>query len=77
VGAIKYNIDESVITTQATNFAGNFGLGVDYVLTPGMSLRFLGKDYIGKFDFQDATGLGITGNVANNLAFTVGLRLDF
>lgn len=77
VGAIRYNIDASIITTQATNLAGNLGIGIDYMITPGMSLRFMGKDYIGKFDFQDATGLGISGKVAHNMALTAALRLDF
>src|SRR5262249_19723990 len=77
VGAIHYNIDESVITTQATNFAGNVGVGADYTISRGIALRFLAKDYIGKFNFQDATGLGISGNTAHNWALSAGLRFDF
>jgi len=42
-----------------------------------MALRFLAKDYIGQFNFQDATGLDITGNTAHNFALTAGLRFDF
>ena len=42
-----------------------------------MALRVLAKDYIGKFNFKDATGLGINGETAHNLAFTAGLRFDF
>jgi hypothetical protein len=77
VGAIRYNIDESFITTQATNFAGNVGVGADYTLSRGIALRFLAKDYIGKFNFHDATGLGISGNTAHNWALSAGLRFDF
>lgn len=77
VGAIRYDINESVISTQATNFAGNVGVGADYTLTRGIALRFLAKDYIGKFNFQDATGLGISGNTAHNFALSAGLRFDF
>jgi hypothetical protein len=77
VGAIRYNIDETVINTQATNFAGNVGIGADYTIARGIALRFLAKDYVGKFNFQDATGLGISGNTAHNLAFSAGLRFDF
>ena len=77
VGAIRYDINESVINTQATNFAANVGVGADYALARGIALRFLAKDYIGKFNFKDATGLGITGNTAHNLAFSAGLRFDF
>jgi len=76
-GAMRYNIDASVLTTQATNFAGNVGLGADFSLGRGVALRLLAKDYIGKFDFQDATGFGVNGSTANNIALTAGLRLDF
>ena len=78
VGAMRYNIDAaSVLTTQATNLAGNVGLGADFSLGRGVALRLLAKDYIGKFNFQDATGFGVDGSTANNIALTAGLRLDF
>ena len=76
-GAIKYNIDESIFKTQATNFAGNVGVGADFAVARGMAVRFLAKDYIGKFDFKDATGLGISGETAHNWAFSAGMRFDF
>ena len=77
VGAIRYNIDESILTTQATNLAGNVGLGADFRVGRGVAVRVLAKDYIGQFNFQDATGLGITGQTAHNFAFTAGMRFDF
>lgn len=77
VGAIRYTIDESILQTNATNFAGNVGVGADFALSKGIALRVLGKDYIGKFNFQDATGLGISGETAHNFAFSAGLRFDF
>jgi hypothetical protein len=77
VGAIRYDINESVLTTNATNIAGNVGLGADFTIAKGMALRVLAKDYIGKFNFQDATGLGITGETAHNFALTAGMRFDF
>ncbi|HEX8944335.1 MAG TPA: outer membrane beta-barrel protein [Gemmatimonadaceae bacterium] len=76
-GAMHYNINESILNTQATNFAGNVGVGADLALGRGLALRVLAKDYIGKFNFQDATGLGITGQTAHNLAFSAGMRFDF
>lgn len=78
VGAMKYDINAaSIIQTHATNFAGNIGVGADVTLAKGMAVRLLAKDYIGKFNFQDATGLGLSGDVSHNLAFTAGLRFDF
>jgi hypothetical protein len=77
VGAIRYDINESILSTQATNFAANAGVGADVSLGRGVALRLLAKDYIGKFNFQDATGLGISGETAHNFAFSAGIRLDF
>ncbi|MGH7617764.1 MAG: outer membrane beta-barrel protein [Gemmatimonadaceae bacterium] len=77
VGAMKYDISASIIDTHSTNFAANIGLGADFGIGKGLALRVLAKDYIGKFNFQDATGLGITGNTAHNVALTAGLRFDF
>jgi hypothetical protein len=77
IGQMKYDINASVLETHATNLAENVGIGADFALGRGMALRVLAKDYIGKFDFHDATGLGINGSTAHNLGFTAGLRFDF
>ncbi|MDB4875844.1 MAG: hypothetical protein JWM41_2290 [Gemmatimonadetes bacterium] len=77
VGAMRYDINASVLTTTATNLAGNVGVGADFTIAKGMALRVLAKDYIGKFNFQDATGLGINGATAHNWALTAGMRFDF
>lgn len=78
VGAMQYNIKAaSVLTTNATNLAGNIGVGADFVVSKGMALRVLAKDYIGKFNFKDATGLGVDGSTAHNYGITAGLRFDF
>jgi hypothetical protein len=77
IGAIRYNISESVLQTEATNIAANVGIGADLTVGKGMALRVLAKDYIGKFNFQDAVGLGITGETAHNFGLTVGMRFDF
>ena len=77
VGAIRYNIDESIIHTNSTSLAGNIGLGADVALGRGMALRFLAKDYIGKFNFKDATGFDISGETAHNYSLSAGLRFDF
>lgn len=78
VGAMRYDINAvSVLTTQATNFAGNVGVGADVSLGSGMALRLLAKDYIGKFNFRDATGIGVDGSTAHNFGLSAGLRLDF
>jgi hypothetical protein len=77
VGAMHYNIDADILSTTATNLAGNVGVGADFVVGRGVALRLMAKDYIGQFNFQDVTGLGLTGQTANNIALTAGLRFDF
>jgi Outer membrane protein beta-barrel domain len=76
-GAIHYDISESIIATKATNFAGNVGLGADVTLTKDFGIRLMAKDYIGKFDVKDATSLDISGQTANNFAFSAGVRVSF
>ena len=77
VGAIRYDIRESVLRTQATNLAANVGVGFDIPLGRSAGIRAMAKDYIGRFDFADAAGLDIRGKTAHNWAFTAGLRLEF
>ncbi len=77
VGAMHYNIDADILQTTATNLAGNVGVGADFRVGRGVALRLLARDYIGQFNFQDVTGLGLTGQTAQNFALTAGLKFDF
>lgn len=77
IGGMHYSIDEDIVSTTATNWAGNVGVGLDVPVSRGVALRLMAKDYIGQFNFQDATGLGLTGQTAHNFALTGGLRFDF
>lgn len=76
-GAIRYEADASILTTKATNFAGNVGLGADVNLAPGFGLRLMAKDYIGKFDFREATAIDYSGKTVHNWALSAGVRLSF
>jgi hypothetical protein len=76
-GAIRYDISQSVLSAKATNFAANVGLGADVALGNGVGVRVMAKDYIGKFDFKDATFLDFSGQTAHSFAFSAGLRLSF
>ena len=76
-GAMRYDINASVLQTHATNFAANVGLGADVGIGQNLGVRLMAKDYIGKFDFQDATSLDVQGQTANNWALSAGLRVNF
>ncbi len=77
VGAMHYDINADILQTTATNLAGNVGVGADFKVGRGVALRLMAKDYIGQFNFQDVTGLGLTGQTAQNFALTAGLKFDF
>ena len=76
-GAITTKFQESVLNTSSTNFAGNVGAGLDISLGHGFGARAMVKDYIGRFDALDNTGLPVSGKTTNNVAGSVGLRLSF
>ena len=76
-GAMRYEISQSFLSTNATNFAGNVGIGADVAIGNNIGVRLMAKDYIGKFDFKDATFIDFETKTANNLAFSAGLRMSF
>jgi hypothetical protein len=76
-GAIRYDITQSFVDVTSTSFAANVGLGADMAIGNNMGIRLMAKDYIGKFDFKDATFIDFEGKTANNFAFSAGLRLSF
>jgi hypothetical protein len=67
-----------MLSPRSTSFAGNVGAGADLVLTDGFALRFLVKDYISKFDVQEAAGFETSAaKVSHDWALTAGLRIEF
>lgn len=74
-GAIRYEVRSGPLATNATNFAGNVGAGVEFQLNRNLGVRGAVKDYIGKFDFREATTFDLNSRVSHNIAFTLGLTL--
>lgn len=77
VGAMRYEVQRGFLTATSTNLAANLGGGLDLQLSRAVGLRLMVKDYIGRFDFREATGLDLTGNLAHNLVYGVGVNLGF
>ena len=79
VGAIRWDLDlgSSLLQTHATSLAGNVGAGIDMPFGDAFGLRFMAKDYIGKFDFKEATSLDLAAKTTHNWALSAGLRLSF
>ena len=76
-GMIRYEIENGFLNTKANNVAFNVGAGLDYQITPNIGLRLMAKDYVGKFDFKDATQFDINGKTAHNFALSAGIKLGF
>jgi opacity protein-like surface antigen len=77
VGAMRYEVESGFLNTKATNVAYNFGGGVDVKLSPNFGVRLMAKDYLGKFDFKEATSFNLNGKTTNNVALTLGVNLGF
>ncbi|MEJ7760637.1 MAG: outer membrane beta-barrel protein [Gemmatimonadaceae bacterium] len=76
-GAMKYDIDVAGFSRSATNLAFNAGIGVDVPLGRNIGLRLAAKDYIGKFDFAEATTIDYDPKTSHNVALSAGLKLGF
>ena len=74
-GAVRQSFDVGPASTHATNFAYNVGAGADVALAPRLGLQLMVKDYIGKFDAQEATSINVNTKTTHNWAVSAGLRL--
>ena len=77
VGGMRYEVSSGFLNTKATNVAYNFGGGVDVKLSPNFGVRLMAKDYLGKFDFKEATSFNLNGKTTNNVALSLGVKLGF
>jgi hypothetical protein len=77
VGGMRHAVRSGPLETSATNLAFNAGLGADVGLANGISIRLMAKDYMGRFDSEEATGLGIESKFAHNVALSGGITLAF
>ena len=76
-GAIRYDVASGPVTVNTTSFAGNAGIGAELALSRNFGVRVMAKDYIGRFDVQEATSLPVKGEVSHNFALSAGLTLGF
>lgn len=77
VGGMHYSVNVQGLNRSASNLAFNAGVGADLPLGQNLGLRITAKDYIGKFDFNEATSLDYTARNSNNIALSAGLKLTF
>jgi hypothetical protein len=77
IGGMTNDIRASVFETRATNVAYTAGVGVDVGVSDGLLVRVQAKDWIGRFNSEDAIGFRAEGNLAHNWALTAGVKLRF
>lgn len=73
-GAIHRNLSAIGIQATSTDFAINGGVGADFAVSPGFTLRLMAKDYVGKATFN--SDLAQT-NTLNNVSLSGGVRISF
>ncbi len=77
VGGMSNNIRNSFLNVQSTNLVYTAGVGLDVGLARQVGLRVQAKDYIGRFDSEEAIGIGSRGDLVHNWALSAGLKLAF
>ena len=76
-GGMKYDVQVSGLNRSASNVAFNAGVGADIPLAQNLGLRLFAKDYIGKFDVNEAAGVDYEAQTSHNFALSAGLKLQF
>ena len=76
-GGMSYDVQVAGLSRKATNMAFNAGLGADLPIADNLGLRIFAKDYIGKFDVNEAAGVDYEAKTSHNIALTAGLKLSF
>ena len=76
-GAMRQSLDIAPVAVRATNLALNAGAGADLALSSSIGVRLMVKDYIGRFDFEEATSFDLDRGSAHNIALSAGVRLAF
>ena len=77
IGGMRHQVRSGPLETDATNLAFNAGLGADVALADGIALRLMAKDYMGRFDTEEATGLAADASFSHNVALSGGITLTF
>jgi hypothetical protein len=76
-GGMHYNVQVAGLNRTASNLAFNAGVGADIPLAQNLGLRLFAKDYIGKFDVNEAAGVDYEAKTSHNIALNAGLKLQF
>jgi hypothetical protein len=76
-GGARHELSSAGLETNASNFTFNAGLGADVMLARNLGLRLMAKDYIGRFDVEEASTVDAKSDLRHNVALSAGLKLAF
>jgi hypothetical protein len=76
-GGMSYDVQVAGLSRKATNLAVSAGIGADLPIADNIGVRLFAKDYIGKFDVNEATGVDYDAKTSHNIALSAGLKLSF
>lgn len=76
-GGMKYDVEVAGLKRSVSNAAFNAAVGVDLPVAQNLGIRLFAKDYIGKFDIKEASGIDYDAKTSHNVALSAGLKLQF
>ena len=76
-GGARHELSSAGLETDASNFTFNAGIGADVMVTPSLGLRLMAKDYVGRFDFEEASSIDRQSDLRHNVVLSAGLKLAF
>ncbi len=77
IGGMTNDMQNALFSTASTNLMYAAGVGVDIGFSRNLALRIQAKDYIGRFNSQQAVGIGSRSNLTHNWALSGGVKLIF
>jgi hypothetical protein len=77
VGGVHRELTVRGVSTSANDLMLVAGAGLDLPIASGAGLRLMARDYVGKFDFEEAVLFDVDGKTMHNIALSAGLRLSF
>ncbi len=77
IGGMTNDMQNALFSTASTNLMYAAGVGVDIGFSRNLALRVQAKDYFGRFDSEEAVGIGSRSNLSHNWALSGGVKLIF
>lgn len=77
IGGMTNDMQNALFSTASTNLMFAAGVGVDIGFSRNLALRVQAKDYFGRFNSEQAVGIGSRSNLAHNWALSGGIKLSF